>query len=141
MSGQEEGLIGLVEVPKKQAQIILESGYLYLEMGNYKEAEEVFAGCASLLPRSDVPQLGLGQLYLSQEQYDKAAKAYQKAIELNPTSPNAYVFLGEVYLFQKKTDQAVQMLEKAQEIEKDEPSSATDMARSLLEAQRLGTFV
>ena len=44
MSVREESLIGLVEVPKKQAQVMLDAAYFYMELGKFKEAEEVFFG-------------------------------------------------------------------------------------------------
>lgn len=135
-----DNLIGLVEVPKFQAQVMLETGYMYMEMGNFQAAEEVFAGCAALLPRSEVPQLGLGHLYVSQERWTDANKAYQKALELNPNSAEAHVFLAEAYLLQKNFTTALSLLEKAQELDKQDPPVAGELARSLQEAYKQGTF-
>lgn len=135
-----DSLIGLVEVPKLQAQVMLETGYMYMEMGNFQAAEEVFAGCASLLPRSEVPQLGLGHLYISQERWTEANKAYQKAMELNPQSAEAHVFLGEAYLLQGNFSAALPLLDKARQLDKSDPPAAAELARSLREAYEQGTF-
>ncbi len=140
MTAKDEGLIGIVEVPKNQAQVILETGYLYMEMGEFQKSEDVFNGCASLLPRSEVPHLALGQLFLSQERYPQAVQSYQKAIELRPDSAEAHAFLGEAYMVQGQAAQAIPVLEKAQELDQSDPPSAAEMARSLLDAHEQGVF-
>lgn len=140
MAANNDSLIGLVEVPKEQAQVMLEAGYLYLEMGNFKAAEEIFSGCSALLPRSEVPQLGLGQLFVSQDRLNDAVTAYKKALEIRPQSADVHAFLGEVYLFQGKADDALPLLEKAQKLDQNDPPTAGELARSLLEAHNLGVF-
>lgn len=140
MAAQNESLIGLVEVPKEQAQVMLETGYMYMEMGDFKAAEEVFLGCAALLPRSEVPQLGLGHLFVSQERWNDAESAYNKALELRPESAEVHAFLGEAYLLQGKGDQAVPFLEKAKQLDQNDPPAASELAQSLLEAHSQGVF-
>ena len=132
-----DSLIGLVEVPKEQAQVMLEAGRFYHEMGNYQAAEDIYKGCSYLLQRSDVPLIFLGQLYVSQDRFDEAIESYKKAIEIQPESAGAHVFLGEAYLLQGGTDQAIPLLEKAEQLD---PEVAGEHARSLLEAQKLGVF-
>lgn len=135
-----DSLIGLVEVPKFQAQVMLETGYMYLEMGNFQAAEEVFAGCASLLPRSEIPHISLGHLYINQERWPEAIKSYQKAVELNPQSAEAHVFLGEAHLLQGNFSVALPLLEKVKQLDKNDPPTAAELARSLQEAYQQGSF-
>ncbi len=138
MTAKEASLIGLVEVPKKQAQVMLDAAYFYMELGKFKEAEEVFLGCAALLPRSEVPLIGLGNLYVSQERFDEAISTYQKALKINPNSAEVHAFLGEVFLLKGQADRALPLLEKAQQLDKNEPPTAGALARSLIQAYNDG---
>jgi tetratricopeptide (TPR) repeat protein len=140
MSNQDVGLIGLVEVPKKQAQVILEAGYFYMEKGEFQLAEEVFKGCASLLPRSEVPHLGLGHLYQSQGKMPQSLASLQQAHKLRPNSAEVNAFLGEAHLLMKQFDKAMPFLNKAQELDQSDPPAAADLARNLLDAYKEGVF-
>jgi predicted Zn-dependent protease len=68
---KEEMITGLIEVPQKQASMLLEAGYLLMELGKNKEAEETFQGVAALLPHSEVPHMALGHLYFSQGKFKR----------------------------------------------------------------------
>lgn len=140
MSAKDEGLIGLVEVPRNQAQLLLESGYFYMEKGQFQEAQKVFEGCVSLLPRSEVPHLGLGHLFQSQGRKAEAVASFQEAIKMRPDSAEAHAFLGEAYLLQGKPAQALPMLDKAEELDKANPPAAAELARSLRQAHKEGAF-
>ncbi len=134
----EDTLIGIVEVPRREAKLLLESAYFYIEMGKYKEAQEVFEGCIALLPRSDVPRIGLGNLFVAQGRFDLAEAQYREAIKANENSASAYAFLAECLFFQKKLSQATPALEKAIALEPDGP--AGQLARSLQQGQQDGVF-
>ncbi|MCK6509089.1 tetratricopeptide repeat protein [Myxococcota bacterium] len=134
----EDTLIGIVEVPRREAKLLLESAYFYIEMGKYKEAQEVFEGCIALLPRSDVPRIGLGNLFVAQGRFDLAEAQYREAIKANENSASAYAFLAESLLFQKKLSQATPALEKAIALEPAGP--AGQLARSLQQGQQDGVF-
>lgn len=140
MSTKDIGLIGLVEVPKKQVQLLLESGYFYMEKGLFKEAETVFQGCMSLLPKSEVPRIGMGHLYMTQDRLDQAIASYQSAIKVKPSSAEAHAFLGEAYLFKGKPNLALPALQKAEQLDTNDPPVTADLARSLLQAHKEGIF-
>ena len=44
-------------------------------LGNFKEAEEIFAGVAALVPHSEVPLICLGNLAFSQGRYERALQS------------------------------------------------------------------
>ncbi|MCB9638805.1 MAG: tetratricopeptide repeat protein [Myxococcales bacterium] len=134
----EETLIGIVEVPRLEAKLLLESAYFYIEMGKYKEAQDVFEGCVALLPRSDVPRIGLGNLFVAQGRFDLAETQYREAIKINEGSASAHAFLAESLLFQKKFPQATPSLEKAIALDPDGP--AGQLARSLQQGHADGVF-
>ena len=96
---EQEIVQGIIDIPQKQLTLLLESGYLYMELGKMKEAEEVFNGVAALIPHSEVPHFALGHIYFAQGHFNPALKANQKAVELNPSSAAAHAAVGEILLF------------------------------------------
>lgn len=131
-------ITGLIEIPQKQATMLLEAGYLFMELGKNKEAEETFVGVANLLPNSEVPHMALGHLYFSQGKFNQSLAEHRMAAKLNSSSAMAYASIGEVLLFLKKPDQAKKELAHA--IELDPNGSAGDFAKSLQDAQKAGIF-
>lgn len=135
---QNESLVGIVEVSRQEAQLLLEAGYLSMEMGNFRQANEIFEGVCSLLPKSDVPRIALGQMYMTQNRTDEAIKAYKEALKLHPDSAAAHAFLGEAYLFKNQPNLALPALQKAQELEPEGPPGK--LAQSLRQAHDQGAF-
>ena len=134
----DESLVGIVEVSRQEAQLLLEAGFIYMEMGKFQEAKDVFYGASSLLPRSDVPLIALGQMHMSQSLLDDAIKFYKAALKIRPDSATAHAFLGEAYLFKKKPELALPELKKAQDLDPEGPPS--QLANSLLQAHNEGVF-
>ncbi len=131
-----EILKALVDVPQPEVALVLETGYLYMEMGMLKEAEDVFAGVAALLPDSDVPRVALGNLFFSQGKYQRALKFHQEALKARPESQLAKAHVGEAQFFLKKADQAKKTLEDAIKMDPNSPAAA--FAQALLEAHDAG---
>lgn len=129
---------GIVEVPQSEVALLLEAGYLYMELGKWREAQEVFAGVSAMIPHSDVPQLALGNMYFSQGKLQQALKAQRAALKLNPQSALAQAHIGETLLFLKKTAEGLEALRLASEM--DPEGLAADFAKSLIEAHALGCF-
>jgi tetratricopeptide (TPR) repeat protein len=127
---------GLIDVPKSEVQILLEAGYLYMEMGLFKESEDVFTGVSSLLPDSDVPRVALGNLFFAQGKFQRALKFHQEALKSRPDSAMAQAHIGESLLFLKKLDEAKKALKKAIDMEPGGPAAA--FAKALLEAHDAG---
>jgi tetratricopeptide (TPR) repeat protein len=136
MADEGEVLQGLIEVPQAEASLLLETGYLYMEMGRAEEAEEVFEGVASLLPESDVPRVCLGNLHFSQGRFQRALKFHQEALKLRPESALAQAHVGEALLFLKRVDDGVAALKKAIEMEPEGPPA--QFAKALLESHEAG---
>ena len=134
----EETLIGMVEVPRREAKLLLESAYFLIEMGKHKQAQEVFEGCVALLPRSDVPRIGLGNLFTAQGRFDLAEQQYREAIKVREDSASAHAFLAEALLFQKKEALAQPHLDKALSLDPEGPAGA--LVRSMREALKEGAF-
>ncbi len=133
-----EMLKGLIELPQPEAALLLEAGYLYMEMGKPKDAEEVFVGVAALLPHSDVPLIALGNLEFSQGHFQRALKHHQEALKVKPASALAQAHLGEALLWLKKPDEAKAALEKA--IALDPAGAPAAFAKALLDAHQQGAI-
>jgi tetratricopeptide (TPR) repeat protein len=132
----EEMLDGIVAVPKEEAGLLLEAGYLLMELGKPKEAAEVFAGVAALLPSSDVARVAQGNLEFSQGRFPKALKFHQEALKVRPDSGLAQAHIGEVLLFQGKKADGVAALKKSLELEAE--GAHVSFAEALLEAVEKG---
>lgn len=133
-----EMLKGLIELPQPEAALLLEAGYLYMEMGKPKDAEEVFVGVAALLPHSDVPLVALGNLEFSQGRFQRALKHHQDALKVKPDSALAQAHVGEALLWLKKVDDAVAALNKA--VQMDPEGHPGQFAKALLEAHQSGAL-
>jgi tetratricopeptide (TPR) repeat protein len=127
---------GLIPVSQGEVGLLLESGYLYMEMQKFKEAEEIFSGVASLVPHSEIPLICLGNLHFSQGRYERALKFHKEALKKNPESALAQAHVGEALVFLKKKSEAKTALEKAIQMEPEGDAAA--FANSLLDGIAAG---
>src|SRR5688572_23316180 len=109
----------LVPMQKAQAVLMLEAGYLYMDMGKLDLAREVLTGCSTLMPKSEVPQLALGTLEFAQGKHEKALQAYRQAQRLAPRSGLPHAHVGEALLFMGKLVEGMKELKTAKTIEPD----------------------
>ena len=128
----------LVPTSRLQAQVLLEAGYLWMDMGQPDKAREVFTGAASLLPRSELPQIALGTLEFSQGRHEKALQAYRAAQKLAPASGLPRAHAGEMLLFMGKDAEALKELKAAVDVETE--GDGARLAQALLEARSAGVF-
>jgi len=128
----------LVPVARQQAMILLEAGYIWLDMGKVDKAKDVFAGAAVLMPKSEVPQLALGALEFAQGRHDKALQAYRAAQRLAPNSSLPRAHAGEALLFMGKVPEATKELKAAMDLEPD--SDGARLAQALMQAKDAGAL-
>ncbi len=128
----------LVPVARQQAMILLEAGYIWLDMGKFDKAKDVFAGAAVLMPKSEVPQLALGALEFAQGRHDKALQAYRAAQRLAPNSSLPRAHAGEALLFMGKVPEATKELKAAMELEPE--SDGARLAQALIQAKDAGAL-
>lgn len=129
---------GIVSVPQEEVALLLECGYLYMEMQKPREAEEIFSGVAALVPQSEVPLICLGNLFFSQGRFDRALKFHRDALKKQPASALAQAHAGEAMIFLKKRDEGKAALEKAAAMDPDGDAGA--FANSLLDAMAAGVI-
>lgn len=128
----------LVPAERLHAQILMEAGYLWMEMGEPHKAREVFLGAAALLPKSEVPHLGLGTLESAQGRHEKALQAYRAAQRLAPRSALPRAHAGEALLFLGKEREALKELQIAREVDPD--GDGGKLASALMDAHASGVF-
>ena len=126
----------MVPIDRQDLIILMETGYIYLGMGSFTEALEVFEGVSLLAPESEIPWVAIGTVYFARMQYDKALRSYQKALALKSDSSFARAYLGEALFFKGKKREALSELEKASML--DPAGTAGDFARSLRQAIKGG---
>ena len=131
-------IAGLVEVSREESTLVLEAGYIYMDMGNWKAAQEVFQGAAALFPKSEVPYLALGTLEFAQGKHDKALQAYRSAQRLAPKAGLPRAHCGEALLWMGKVPEAEKELKAA--IELDPSGDGASLARALLAAKEEGVL-
>lgn len=127
-----------MEVSRREATLLLESGYVYMDLGDYAAAHVVFSGAVALFPKSEVPHLGLGTLEFSRGNLEKALQAYRAAQRLAPRSGLPRAHCGEVLLFMGKLKEAEKELKAA--IAADPDGDGARLATALLEAQACGAL-
>ncbi|WP_163996715.1 tetratricopeptide repeat protein [Pyxidicoccus caerfyrddinensis] len=138
MAESSEIANSLVPVGRRQAMVLLEAGYLWLDMGHFDKARDIFAGAAALMPKSEVPQLGLGALEFAQGRHDKALQAYRSAQRLAPQSALPRAHAGEALLFMGKVPEALKELKAAMDLEPD--GDGAKLAQSLIQAKEAGVL-
>jgi predicted Zn-dependent protease len=131
-------IAGIVPVPQQEAVLLLECGYLWLEMGQPRKAQELFSGVCDLLPHSDVARVALGNLHMSQGRYAQALKCHDDALTLQPDSRHAKVHRAEALLFLKKRDEGLSILREI--IAKNSEDDDGKFAEALLAAAEEGAF-
>lgn len=128
----------LVPTAKREAVMLLEAGYLWMDMGRYDNAKDVFTGAAALMPKSEVPQLALGTLEFVQGKHDKALQAFRAAQRLNPKSALPRAHCGEALFFLGKDKEAEKELKAALDLEP--AGDGARLAEALLEARKIGAI-
>jgi O-antigen ligase/Tfp pilus assembly protein PilF len=91
-------------------------GLCYMEMGDYKRAEEEFRYAIYLDPRFIEAYSDLGFLYFEKENYDKSIEQWEKILEIEPDFREKYIILtnlGMVYDKKGMPDKALEYFVQA----------------------------
>lgn len=118
--------------------LLLETAYLAMDLRQFDAAQDMMLGAAALMPRSEVPLLGLGAVEFNQRRFDKAAEALRRAQKAAPRASTPRAHLGEALLFLGKMQEAEQELTAAVKLEPE--SDGARFAQALLDAVKQGLF-
>ncbi len=128
----------LVPMSQHQARMLLEAGYLWMDLRQFDKAKDVLTGAAALMPKSEVPQLALGTLQFVQGHHDKALQAFRAAQKLAPRSSLPRAHAGEALLFMGKVNEAMKELKAAMDLEPD--GDGARFAQALVDAKEAGAL-
>ena len=128
----------LVPMTKQQAVLMLESAYLWMDLGKFDHARELLQGAMVLMPKSEVPVIAMGTLEFNQGRYDKALQTYRRAQQLAPRSAVPRAHCGEALLFMGKTNEAMRELKAALDLEPT--SDGARFAQALIEMKEAGAL-
>lgn len=138
MTKRDGEIAGLVPVQRTEAALLLEAGYLYLEMGKFAEAQAVLQGASALLPHSEVPRVALGNFFFARGDHRKALAEHRAAQKLAPKSALPHAHAAEALFFLGNAKEAVAECQKALELEKKGPGA--ELAQALLDAHEAGAL-
>src|SRR6266849_953051 len=82
----------------QKVQAEYETGYRYLEAGEYKKAIKSFESVLKENPSHAMAYSNMGYSYRKLKQYDKALELYGKALRIDPNLAEAHEYMGEAYL-------------------------------------------
>lgn len=129
---------GIIDIPRDQLQLLLESSMYLTENQEFSEAMTILDGVCQLAPHSEVPIILLGITYAAQQNFRRAIKEYERALKLNPKNGLAQIHIGEALLFEKKRDEAMEALDKG--IALDPKGPGVELANSLKELAKNEVF-
>jgi predicted Zn-dependent protease len=138
MSEQTELINGLIDVPQHEVGLLMEAGYLFLELGAPKKALDVFQGVAALVPTNEIPMIALGHLAFSQGKFEQALKYNEDALKRNPNSTLAKAHKGESLMFMGKHQEAMAILKSV--LSEDTSGVTRGFVQALIDAFNDGAF-
>ena len=89
--------LGLFNNPDNET-IMLQKGFVLINLGRLKEAEEYYKDLIKKLPDNPEPRNNLGVTYQIQKQFEKAIEQLKETIKVFPNFTPAYENLGDTYI-------------------------------------------
>lgn len=121
-------MAGIIEHGRDEVVWLLETGFVYLEMGDHEAARETFEGLIALEPETASFRAALGQALVAEGNLSDARKALRKAVELDPDQAYVRCLLGDALVRSKQIDQGKDELQQAVRLEPDGPAGHTAQA-------------
>lgn len=138
MSETEDSVNGLIDIPQREVGLLMEAGYLFMELGAPKKATEIFQGVAALVPQNEIPLIALGHLAFAQGRFEQALKHNEEALTRNPNSSLAKAHKGESLMFLGKHEEAMALLNEV--LGDDNEGVSQGFVQALIDAYNDGAF-
>lgn len=122
--------------PSKQADIIKNIGYIYVNQGKPEKAIEALQEARKANPKDVNLILNEAQMYIKLDKMDKFAELMEDAIKLDPTNPNLFFNLGVINQNQNKIKEAKEYYQKAIELKPDYGDAYMNMAVAILAGEK-----
>lgn len=120
---------------KTKAILFANQGQAQFQLGNRKEAQQLFLKATQLQPNSAPIWNAFAGFQLSTEQNDAAEISANKAVELNPEFSEAYRTLARINKLKGNTTAHVLNLQTALTLEPDQPLALRDLVTAYMEAE------
>ncbi|MGJ8760866.1 MULTISPECIES: lipopolysaccharide assembly protein LapB [unclassified Polaribacter] len=101
----------------KQAEIIKNIGYIYVNQGKPELAVEALEEARKSNPKDINLLLNQAQMYIELEKMDKFGELMKEAVEIDPTNPTLFFNLGVVNAQEDHIEEAIGFYEKAIELD------------------------
>jgi len=124
-------MAGIIEHGRDDVVWLLETGFLYLEMGEDERARETFEGLVALEPDKAAFHAALGQALTAEGKLSEARESLRRAVGLDPDHAYARCLLGDALVRSRQTDKGKEELRQALALDPDGPAGQT--ARSILD--------
>jgi cyclophilin family peptidyl-prolyl cis-trans isomerase/tetratricopeptide (TPR) repeat protein len=105
-----------VSLSPNTADVLNERAQIFLAIGDYQKAEEIYQESLALDDQYVQTHLLLGQLYVEQNRWTEAVQAFQRALELRPKSAETYGLLGYAYSQMDEMAKALDAYQTAAEL-------------------------
>lgn len=116
-------------------------GFLYYQIGDYREALLTFWKGLQIDELNGVSYYYLGLIYEHFKQFDQAIAAFQKSIELTPDLSLAFVGLAQRYLREGKTQEALSVYEDGIEKNSDDAKLYHHFGHFWLELDQINSAI
>ena len=116
----------------KQAEIIKNIGYIYVNQGKPELAIEALEEARKASPKDVNLILNEAQMYIKLEKMDKFADLMEEAVKIDPTNPNLFFNLGVINQNEGKVDEAEAYYLKAIELKPDYEDAYLNLAIAIL---------
>jgi len=103
----------------KQAEIIKNIGYIYVNQGKPELAIEALQEARKSNPKDINLLLNQAQMYIELEKMDKFGELMKEAVEIDPTNPTLFFNLGVVNAQENHIEEAIGFYKKAIELKPD----------------------
>jgi len=118
------------EEDQRLASVLSLLGDVYLEQGNYRQAQEAYRRALKITNSTDT-EVKLGKAYLVDKQLDQAEKSFQNVTARDVYNVVARVGLGDVYRAQGKNDKALESYRSI--LNRGDPATRIEVAKKILE--------
>lgn len=120
----------------KQADIIKNISYIYINQGKTDEAIEAITKAREADPKDLNLILNEAQLYIKLEKMDKFGELMKEAIELDPNNPTLFFNLGVVNQNENKTEDAIKYYNRAIELDPNYGDAFMNLAIVILSEEQ-----
>jgi tetratricopeptide (TPR) repeat protein len=120
----------------KQAEIIKNIGYIYVNQGKPQLAIEALEEARKANPKDINLLLNQAQMYIKLERMDKFGELMIEAVTLDPTNPTLFFNLGVVNANQDKTKEAIGFYKKAIELDPNYGDAYMNLSLSILSSEK-----